>query len=61
MKTVILDDQKNVLNVAVGIPEDAAPEGMTYVVVEDGVWVGPGCKQADDGSYYDPNPIPRED
>lgn len=61
MKTVVLDADKNVLNVIAGLAEDAAPEGITYIVVEDSVWVGPRCKQADDGSYYDPNPPPRED
>lgn len=61
MKVVVLDANKNVLNVIAGLAEDAAPEGITYVVVEDSVWVGPGWRQANDGSYFNPNPPPRED
>lgn len=56
MKTVILNSEGVVVNVGMGEPASAAPAGLTYVVVDDAVWVGPGCKQADDGSFYDPNP-----
>jgi hypothetical protein len=56
MKTVILNSEGVVVNVGMGEPSSLAPVGMTYVVVDDDVWVGPGCKQADDGSFYDPNP-----
>ena len=56
MKTVILNSEGVVVNVGMGEPASDAPIGLTYVVVDDDVWVGPGCKQADDGSFYDPNP-----
>jgi hypothetical protein len=56
MKTVILNSEGVVFNVGMGEPSSLAPVGMAYVVVDDDVWVGPGCKQADDGSFYDPNP-----
>lgn len=57
MKTVIIDVDNNVVNVAVGEPTGEVPSGLRYVVVEDDVWVGAGLKIADDGTYYDPNPI----
>lgn len=56
MKTVILDSNGLVVNVGVGEPENPPTDGMSYVVVADDVWVGPGCIQAEDGSFYDPNP-----
>lgn len=56
MKTVILNADGLVLNVGVGEPSSPAPAGLTYIVVADDVWVGPGCMQAEDGSFYDPNP-----
>jgi hypothetical protein len=61
MKTVILNSDGVVVNVGIGEPASAAPAGMTYVVVADDVWVGPGCMQADDGSFYDPNPAEDEE
>ncbi len=60
MKTVILNSEGVVMNVGMGEPSSAAPVGLTYIVVADDVWVGPGCKQADDGSFYDPNPPEQE-
>ena len=56
MKTVILNSDNVVVNVGVGEPTGDAPAGMTYVVVEDNVIVGPRFVQADDGSFYDPTP-----
>lgn len=61
MKTVILNADGVVVNVGVGEPSGDAPDGLTYVVVADDVWVGPGCMQADDGSFYDPNPPEQEE
>lgn len=55
MKTVILNAEGVVVNVGVGEPASAAPAGLTYVVVADDVRVGPGYRQADDGSFYDPS------
>lgn len=56
MKTVILNSDGVVVNVGIGEPSTNAPDGFTYVTVDDDVWVGPNCMQADDGSFYDPNP-----
>jgi hypothetical protein len=61
MKTVILDSNNVVVNIGMGVSESPAPEGLTYIVVADDVWVGPGCKQAEDGSFYDPNPPVKEE
>jgi hypothetical protein len=55
MKTAILNADGVVVNVGMGEPLSSAPAGLTYVVVADDVWVGPGCMQAADGSFYDPN------
>lgn len=55
MKTVIYDPAANlVINVTVGEPAAPAPAGLEYIVVENDVWVGPGCKRAEDGTYYMP-------
>jgi hypothetical protein len=56
MKTVIINSDGVVVNVGVGEASSPAPDGFTYVVVADDVWVGRGCMQAEDGSFYDPNP-----
>ena len=56
MKTVILNSDGVVVNVGVGEPSNPAPVGMTYVVVDESVWVGTGFMQAADGSFYNPNP-----
>lgn len=61
MKTVILNSEGVVVNVGKGEPATAAPAGLTYIVVADDVWVGPGCRQANDGSFYDPNPVVDEE
>jgi len=61
MKTVILNAYGVVVNVGVGEPFNDAPAGLTYVVVADDVWVGPECMQAEDGSFYDPNPSEQDD
>ena len=57
MKTVILNSDNVVVNVGVGEPSSPAPSGMTYVVVDKSVWVGVGCVQANDGTFYNPNPV----
>lgn len=54
MKTVILDSNNNVINVGQGEPEGPAPEGLTYMIVDDSVWVGPGCKLDANGNFYVP-------
>jgi hypothetical protein len=57
MKTVIYDPQLDaVINVGLGEPEGAAPQGLEYIVVADDVFVGPGCKRNEDGSFYAPPP-----
>ena len=61
MKTVILNSDNVVVNVGVGEPSSPAPVGMTYVVVDKSVWVGVGCMQANDGTFYDPNPVGAEE
>ena len=57
MKTIIIDSNGVVVNVGVGEPPAVAPAGLTYIVVDDDVWVGPGCIQADDGSFFNPNEL----
>lgn len=54
MKTVILDSNNNVINVGRGEPGGPPPEGQTYMVVDDSVWVGPGCKLDENGNFYVP-------
>lgn len=54
MKTVILNSDGLVENIGVGEPGNPAPEGYVFVVVEDDVWVSIGCKQAEDGTFFDP-------
>lgn len=55
MKTVIYDPVADlVINVGMGEPGGPAPEGLEYIVVEDDVFAGPGCKRAADGSFYMP-------
>lgn len=55
MKTIHYDPVANlVINVTVGEPAAPAPAGLEFIVVENDVWVGPGCKRAEDGTYYMP-------
>lgn len=56
MKTVVMNADGVVVNVGVGEASSPAPDGFTYIVVDDDVWVGRGCMQAEDGSFYNPNP-----
>lgn len=59
MKTVIYDPAADlVLNVGAGEPGGPPPEGIEYIVAEDDVFVGPGCKRAEDGTFYLPEPEP---
>jgi len=56
MKTVIYDPAADlVVNVGMGEPSNSAPAGLEYIVVEDDVFVGPGCKRAADGTFYAPS------
>lgn len=55
MKTVIYNPTADlVVNVGVGEPSAVAPTGLEYIVVENDVFVGPGCKRAADGTFYMP-------
>jgi hypothetical protein len=55
MKTVIYDPVADlVINVGMGEPSGPAPSGLEFIVVENDVYVGPGCKRAEDGTYYMP-------
>ena len=54
MKTVWLDSSNTVINVSIGEPENLPPENITYMVVENNVWVGPGCKLDANGNFYIP-------
>lgn len=54
MKTVWLDSSNTVINVSIGEPENPAPDGITYMVVDQTTWVGPGCKLDENGNFYIP-------
>lgn len=56
MKTVIYDPVADlVVNVGMGEPTGTAPDELEYIVVEDDVFVGPGCKRDADGTFYMPS------
>lgn len=59
MKTLIVQNGV-VVNVGVGEPETAAPEGFTFIVVPDGEYVGTGFTVNEDGSFIPPIPPARE-
>lgn len=53
MKTVIYDPVADlVINVGVGEPSSPPPAGVEYIIVADDAFVGPGCKRAEDGTFY---------
>lgn len=54
MKTIILDSNNSVINVVAGEPNNSPPEGFTYMIIDDGVWVEPGCKLDENGNLYIP-------
>lgn len=61
MKTVVLNSDGVVVNVGVGEAQNPSSDALTHIIVADNVWVGPGCRQAEDGSFYDPNsPVAEE-
>jgi hypothetical protein len=55
MKTLIIQNGV-VVNTGVGEPEGAAPEGFSYVVVEDDAYVGIGFTVNEDGTFTAPPP-----
>lgn len=52
MKTVWLDSSNTVINVSIGEPQNPPPENIVYMVVDNSVWVGPGCKLDENGNFY---------
>lgn len=58
MKTLIIENGV-VVNVGVGEPENAAPEGVTFMVVEDDMRVGLGFTLNEDGTFTAPPPPPK--
>lgn len=58
MKTLIIENGV-VVNVGVGEPENAAPEGVTFMVVEDDMRVGLGFTLNEDGAFTAPPPPPK--
>lgn len=60
MKTLIIQNGV-VVNVGAGEPEGDAPEGVTFVVVADDMYVGPGWTVNEDGTFTAPPQPPRPD
>lgn len=60
MKTLIIQNGV-VVNVGAGEPEGNAPEGVTFVVVPDDMYVGPGWTVNEDGTFTAPPQPPRPD
>lgn len=58
MKTLIIQNGV-VVNTAAGEPEGAAPEGFSYIVVDDNAYVGIGSTVNEDGTFTAPPPPPR--
>jgi hypothetical protein len=53
MKTLIIKNGV-VVNVGVGEPDVAAPEGYEYVVVPADAYIGPGSTMNSDGTFTAP-------
>jgi len=58
MKTLIIQNGV-VVNTGVGGPQGSAPEGFSYLVVEDDVYVGIGFTVNGDGTFTAPPQPPR--
>lgn len=58
MKTLIIQNGV-VVNTGVGEPQGSVPEGFSYLVVEDGVYVGIGFTVNEDGTFTAPPQPPR--
>lgn len=58
MKTLIIQSGV-VVNVGAGEPEGEAPEGITFIVVPDDAYIGPGSTMNEDGTFTPP-PAPPE-
>jgi hypothetical protein len=58
MKTLIIQNGV-VVNTGAGEPEGSAPEGFSYVVVEDDAYVGIGFTVNEDGTFTAPPQPPR--
>jgi hypothetical protein len=58
MKTLIIQNGV-VVNTGAGEPAAAAPEGFSYLVVEDDVYVGIGFTVNEDGTFTAPPQAPR--
>ena len=58
MKTLIVQNNV-VVNVGMGEPEGAAPEGFTFIVVDDATYAGIGFTVNEDGTFTAPPQPPR--